>query len=264
MRCEKNDTGTPQQLKARDYFGARAERYRQSHGNAEALAQIVQLADLQGDEFMLDVGTGPGHLACAFAPHVCLVVASDLALGMLREVPILMQEKGVTNVWRVAVDAMAIPFQDESFDLVTSRLAAAHFPNHAPAIREMARVCRQGGKVLIVDSMGPEDPEAQAYIDTIERLRDSSHVCNYSHTQWLQVYESAGLEVLEVQVTRGRMRNMEAWMDRSDTPTDSRARIYSMLQAPPASVSRQIEMGRDEEGAWFFTTSQIRVLGRKR
>ena len=263
---QQDSSGGPGQLLARDYFGARAARYRQSHGNEEALALIVQMADLKGDEFMLDVGTGPGHLACAFAPHVRTVVASDLAMGMLREIPTLIQEKEMeaSNLWRVATDAMSIPFQNDSFDLITSRLAAAHFPNHAPAVMEMARVCKPGGKVLIADSMGPEDAESQVYIDDIERFRDSSHVCNHSHTEWHQAYENAGLEVLDVQVTRGRMRNIIFWMDRADTPPENRERIYSMLKNPPESVKRHVDLGQDEDGNWYFTTAQIRILGRKR
>ena len=88
-----------------DYFGTRAGRYRQSHGNEEALAQLARMAGLRGDEFVLDVGTGPGHLACALAPHARHVVASDLAMLMLREIPLVMQEKGVSNSirghWRI-------------------------------------------------------------------------------------------------------------------------------------------------------------------
>ena len=254
----------PRQLASIDYFGARAGRYRESHGNEEALAQLTRMAGLRGDELVLDVGTGPGHLACALAPHVRHVVASDLAMLMLREIPSVMQEKDVSNVWRIGVDAMAIPFQDDTFDLVTSRLAAAHFPDHAPAVLEMARVCKPGGKVLIADSMGPEDAEAQAYVDELERLRDSSHVCNHSYTEWNAAYEDAGLEVAEVFVTHGRMRSLEGWMDRADTPPENRERIYSLIKNPPESVSRQLDIGQNEEGNLYFSTSQIRIMGRKR
>ena len=264
MQHDQECRDVPVQLLARDYFGTRAARYRQSHGNAEALAQMIELAGVEGDEFMLDVGTGPGHVACTFAPHVRQVVASDLSLRMLHEVPIVMEEKGVTNIWRVAVDSMAIPFQDNSFDLVTSRLAVAHFPEQTPAVQEMARVCKRGGKVLIVDVMGPEDPEAQTYIDTIERLRDSSHVSNHSNSEWLQAYESAGLEVMKTLITQGRTRNLEAWMDRADTSPENRARVYAMLQNPPDAVKRHVDMGQDDEGTWYFSTAQLRILGCKR
>ena len=59
LQQDQEGAGTPSQLAAREYFGARAERYRQSagHGNAEVLAQIVQFADLQGDEFVFDIST---------------------------------------------------------------------------------------------------------------------------------------------------------------------------------------------------------------
>ena len=55
-----------------------------------------------------------------------------------------------------------------------------------------------------------------------------------------------------------------AWMDRADTPLENQERIYSMLKNPPESVKRNVDLGQDEDGNWYFTTAQIRILGRKR
>lgn len=254
----------PRQLASIDYFGKRAGRYRESHGDQKALAQLVRMADPQGGELVLDVGAGPGHLACAFAPHVRQAVASDVAMLMLREVPIVMRDRGVANLWRVAADAQALPFADERFDIVTSRLAAAHFPDHQGAVSEMARVCKTGGIVLVADSMGPEDAAAQAYVDQLEWLRDSSHGCNRSFTEWNAAYRAAGLEVEQVYITSGRMRSLENWMARADTPPDNQQRIHTLIENAPESLREHIDIGRDGEGNLFFSTSQIRILGRKR
>ena len=253
----------PRQLASIDYFGKRAGRYRESHGNLEALDQLVRMAAPRGDEVVLDVGAGPGHLACAFARHVRQVVASDVTMLMLRELPIVMRDRDVSDVWPVAADAQALPFVDEQFDIVTSRLAAAHFPDHPQAVREMARVCKTGGMVLVADSMGPEDPDARAYVDELEWLRDSSHGSNHSFTEWSDAYRAAGLEVKEVYVTSGRMSSMANWMDRADTPPENRERIYDLIENAPESLKRQVDIGRDGDGKLFFTTSQIRILGLK-
>ena len=254
----------PRQLASIDYFGKRAGRYRESHGDQKALAQLVRMADPQGDELVLDVGAGPGHLACAFAPHVRQAVASDVTLLMLREASVVMRDRGVPNLWRVAADAQALPFSDGRFDIVTSRLAAAHFPDHQGAVREMARVCKRGGIVLVADSMGPEDKAAQAYVDELEWLRDSSHGCNRSFTEWNAAYRAAGLVVEQVYVTCGRMRSLENWMARADTPPANRHRIYTLIENAPDSLREHIDIGRDGEGNLYFTTAQIRILGRKR
>ena len=257
-------SAAPRQLASIDYFGRRAGRYRESHGNIEALDELVRMAAPRGDEFVLDVGAGPGHLACAFARHVRQVVASDVTMLMLRELPIVMRGRDVSGVWPVAADAQALPFSDELFDMVTSRLAAAHFPDHPGAVREMARVCKTGGIVLVADSMGPEDPEAQAYVDELEWLRDSSHGSNHSFTEWNDAYRAAGLEVEKVYVTSGRMRSLENWMDRADTPPENRERIHHLIENAPESLKRHIDIGRDGDGNLFFSTAQIRILGRKR
>ena len=145
-----------------DAFGPRAELYRDSatHGNPEVLERIVEMVAPQGDELLLDVGTGPGHTAIAFAPHVKMAVASDPSIPMLQQVPLVATRKGVDNVVSVAVDAHAIPFSYGVFDLVTCRVAAHHFRDIGLAVREMARVCKVGGRVFVVDVCGSEDPWA--------------------------------------------------------------------------------------------------------
>ncbi|MBI4234028.1 MAG: methyltransferase domain-containing protein [Chloroflexi bacterium] len=256
------ESPAPPQGAAMDYFSVRAARYRQSagHANPEALRRLVELLAPAGDEVALDVGTGPGHTACAVAPHVRLVVATDLTLGMLREVPVLMAEHGVENVARAAADAGAMPFQEASFHLVTCRVAAHHFPDFQQGVREMARVCKHGGKVLVVDSCGPDNPEAQEYIDTIERLRDNSHVTNHTREEWVTAFQEAGLTITLVNVLQRRMGDLEGWMARSDTTAENRARIYHMLGHVPPPIQRYVDAGQTD-GKWSFATRQIQILG---
>ena len=77
-------------------------------------------------------------------------------------------------------------------------------------------------------------------------------------------YRAAGLEVEQVYVTSGRMRSLENWMARADTPPDNQRRIHSLIENAPESLKEHIDIGRDGEGNLFFSTSQIRILGRKR
>ena len=96
----------------------------------------------------------------------------------------LLRERGVANATFVAGDVATLPFADGSFDLVTCRLAAHHFADLGPAVREVQRVLRSGGSLLVVDILGHDDAELAEFITTVERRRDPSHVRAYRAVEW--------------------------------------------------------------------------------
>ena len=90
----------------------------------------------------LDIATGAGHTAAAFAPHVARVIASDLTEEMLQEAAKLAAAKGFANMETARADAEALPFEDARFDLVTCRIAAHHFPDVPTFVAEVWRVLK--------------------------------------------------------------------------------------------------------------------------
>ena len=120
-------------------FGAVAERYVTSaiYAHGSDLARMIELAQPRGDERLLDIATGGGHTALAFAPHVREVVATDLTPRMLEVAEAFIREQGAANVTFQVADAEALPFPDADFDIVTTRIAPHHFPNPQP-------VCARG------------------------------------------------------------------------------------------------------------------------
>lgn len=177
-----------QEIKQRvqEQFGATAQSYVTSPGHAHGddLARMLELASPRGPEHMLDIATGGGHTAPAFAPDVQSVVASDLTPAMLAAAEAFIRGRGAANVRFERADAEALPFADASFDLVTTRIAPHHFPNPARYVAEVARVLRPGGRFVLNDNMAPEDDELSAFIDRAEQWRDPSHVCNYRPSAW--------------------------------------------------------------------------------
>ena len=107
---------------------------------------------------MLDIATGGGHTALAFTGFTPTVVATDLTLPMLSAARKFIMNQGVAGVHFLAADAEALPFQDETFGVVTCRIAAHHFPELLVAIRQVARVLRRGGSFLVEDILGHDDP----------------------------------------------------------------------------------------------------------
>lgn len=240
-----------QEIKQRvqEQFGATAQSYVTSPGHAHGddLARMLELASPRGDEHMLDIATGGGHTALAFAPHVQSVVASDLTPEMLAAAEAFIRGRGVDNVRFERADAEALPFADASFDLVTTRIAPHHFPNPARYVAEVARVLRPGGRFVLNDNMAPEDEELSAFIDRAEQWRDPSHVCNYRPSAWRGWIEAASMRVQHVESLHTKRYDFADWAARMRMPAPEQAALEQWLIAAPARCRQffdvQVEAG---------------------
>jgi SAM-dependent methyltransferase len=214
---------------------------------------------------VLDVATGAGHVALAFAPHVARVVAYDMTPSMLQQTLASARERGLGNVEGVPGIAEELPFEDGTFDVYTVRLAPHHFADVEASVKEAARVLKPGGKYLVVDTASPEDPTLDAQVNEIEMLRDPSHVRNYRPSEWRRMAETAGLEVVSLTDSfcgAGRAMDFDDWVLRMRTPGDKVARLRELFaDASPALVELldiQIENGRIA-----FRLPQVNLLARK-
>jgi ubiquinone/menaquinone biosynthesis C-methylase UbiE len=159
-----------------DQFSRQAEGYSRVIGGAagaDRRAAFRALIGAQPDDLVLDVCCGPGTMALDLAPHVAHVTGLDLTPAMLEQARRAQAERGCANVDWVEGDVFGLPFEDGSFSLVTCGAAFHHMVDPRPALREMSRVCRSGGRIVVRD-VTPDAAKSAAY-DRMERLRDPSH-----------------------------------------------------------------------------------------
>jgi ubiquinone/menaquinone biosynthesis C-methylase UbiE len=217
-------------------FARAADHYVASAILAEGaeLARMLELAQLRGGERVLDVATGGGHTALAFAAHVGEVVASDLTPAMLAAARRHVAQRGAGNVRFEVADAEALPFQDGEFDLVTARFAPHHFPQPAAFLSESARVLRPGGRLIMFDNMAPEDPELDAFVNRLEAWRDPGHVRSHRCSEWQTMMTAAGFTVEAADPLVRKLYPYEDWTARQSMPSEDRDALERwLLEAPP-------------------------------
>ena len=259
---------TDHRRRVQDQFGAAAAGYVASRGHAEG-ADLAQLAAWAGEEGgpgrrALDVATGGGHTALALAPRYGLVVASDLTPRMLAEAAAAIRGRAAGNVAYAGAAAEQLPFRDAAFDLVTCRIAPHHFGDVARFVGEVARVLRPGGTFLLEDSLAPEDPALDDWLNRAEALRDPTHVRSLSARRWRDLLEGAGLTV-EAEAIFPKTHPFADWLARARVPDERRAALAAAFRdAPPAARARfAIIIGADG-GVASYTDEKILLKARKR
>ena len=245
--------------RARAIFGERADLYTTSaaHTDREVLGRLVEIADPKDDWRVLDIGTGTGHTALAFAPHVREVVGLDLTEEMLGEARKLAQERGIGNVAFRTADVHQLPNEFESsFDLVTCRRAAHHFSDIDRAMAEMARGLRSGGLLLIDDRSVPEDDWIDETMHRLDCLHDPSHVRQYRAGHWCALLERAGLSV-EVVEPYTKHRPVTSLTDR--VSPENVAEIHAILGGLSLEERSKLRLesvdGEDRSNHWYVMVS---------
>jgi SAM-dependent methyltransferase len=189
-----------------DVWSGRAASYVESdaHRDGEDLDAIVAWSE--GARTALDVATGGGHVARRLREAGLDVVTSDPAPGMSPD---------------VICAAESLPFADRSFDVVACRTAAHHFVDAGKALREMARV--SGDRVLVVDTVNMGDDVEEA-----EKLRDPSHMRNYTDAEWREMIVAAGLGIDDVRFFEHEM-DFGSWLARTGCEGADAERVTALL-----------------------------------
>ena len=229
--------------------------------DTERLERLVRAVAPRPTDRVLEVATGPGFVALAFAAHCQEVVGVDLTAAPLAIAEQRRRERGLDNVRFEVGDAEALGYADAAFEVAVCRFAFHHFADPAGVLREMARVCRAGGAVAIEDLIVSEREERAAYQNTIERLRDPSHTRAFSLGQLLALFTAAGLDVAMV-YTGTLQQQVERWLANAKTPPAQAAEVRRLIEDDAArDLPGMRPLG--EGGTLLLLQRTVTVIGRK-
>lgn len=239
----------------RAQWAAVAEHYGPGwcHAAGPDLAWLVEAAAARPDDQAVDLGAGAGHATLAIAPHVARVTAVDPTPEMLAVATRLASQRGVSNVSYVEARADSLPFLDASFDLAVSRFSIHHWPDPRAALREVARVLRPGGRVVLIDLVAPEDGLLDGFLNAVEVLRDPTHARSLRPSDWraaLSGAELAGDIVREWHFCQAT----EAWLARAAAAPWRAEAAHRLLREAPAAARAAFEIAADGSG---FTVAAV-------
>ena len=247
-------------------FGAVAERYVTSaiHAHGSDLARMIELARPRGDERLLDIATGGGHTALAFAPYVREVLATDLTPRMIEVAEAFIREQGAANVTFQVADAEALPFPDADFEIVTTRIAPHHFPNPRQYVREVARVLRPGGLFVLDDNMAPDDQELDLFMNRFEQWRDPGHVRNHRISEWREWMRDAGLQVEHVEPLQIKRYEFANWTEQMRMPAAERDTLEAWLIAASPRCAEFFQITVEDGHVQSLTGRYGMIVARKK
>jgi ubiquinone/menaquinone biosynthesis C-methylase UbiE len=214
-------------------FGSTAKNYLTSavHSQGTDLQRLTDLVKRLRPNRTLDLGCGGGHASYAAAAagvgHVVAYDLSDEMLGVVRGEAV---ERGLNNLAIQQGSVDSLPFADASFELVVSRYSAHHWLRIEASIREAARVLAPEGTLVVIDAVAPETPLYDTALQTIELLRDASHVRDYRVSEWRAMLAAAGFAVDNSNAWKLPL-DFDAWIKRIGTPAARVAALRVTMQA---------------------------------
>ena len=240
-------------------YGPRANDYVSSptHSSGEDLDQLEAMLRGHGGARVLDLGCGGGHVSYRAAPHVGMVIACDVTPDMLRAVERTASERGLSNIAVRQGPAEALPFEPASFDFVLCRFSAHHWQDLEAGLREARRVLRPTGRAMFIDTVAPADPLLDSHLQTVELLRDGSHVRNYSVAEWVGALSRARLAVTGL-VCRRLPLDFASWTARTRTSGLHAEAIRSVQEQAPQAVRDYFALGAD--GSFTLDSMTVTAL----
>jgi ubiquinone/menaquinone biosynthesis C-methylase UbiE len=238
-------------------FGSTASAYLTSsvHASGADLARLVELARVLRASRALDVGCGAGHASFALArAGVGKIIAYDLSVQMLDVVATEARARSHAQIETSAGPAEELPFADASVDLVVTRYSAHHWLDVRRALREVARVLRPGGTLVVIDVLASENPLMDTVLQTVEILRDESHVRDYRESEWRALFKAAHFS--EPTANRWKLpMEFNSWVARIGTAPPRIDALKTVMNALPSEAREYFAMTQDFsfsiDAGWF-------------
>lgn len=247
---------------SQDAFDPRAAAYVTSpvHAQGPDLDRLEAIVRERGPAHVIDLGCGSGHAALRMgAAGANAIAAVDVSPRMLQTVSEQASAQGLKSITTHQADAAALPFDDASFDLLVTRFSAHHWHDFAGGLREARRVLRDDGMAVFIDVIAAEDAQSDTYLQTLETLRDPSHVRDYRLSEWMLALGEAGFAPCALS-RRPLHMQFDRWVARSNTPESHIQAIRSLQRGMEPALAKVFDLRAD--GSFGFEAITLEATPR--
>ncbi len=240
-------------------FGPNADKYVASavHASGADLDALARLASAAAPSRALDLGTGGGHVAYVLARHARKATAVDISSQMLAAVAAQARERGLENIETVAASAEDLPFDAATFDFLASRFSAHHWRDLSAGLRQARRVLRAGAPAVFIDIVSPGAALLDTHLQSVELLRDPSHVRDHSLAEWMAALTAAGFSAQTFRTWRLRM-DFAAWTERIATPAPLAEAIRILQQKADAGTRAHFAI--EDDGSFWLDAAMFEAF----
>ena len=243
-------------------FKKQAEKFASYHmSKAEYTDYLIQRIGAEGNEHALEVAAGTCICGRALAPFVKDIICLDLTEEMLAQGRKLAEESRIENIYFETGNAEELPYEAETFDLVITRLSLHHFVNPEKPFREMQRVLKKGGKLIVWD-MEATGESLRATDDKIEKMRDPSHTRILSREEFEKLFQKDF--TLECEESTLIPVKLKSWMELTDTPEEIQEKIVELMKNDMSGGSKTGFSPYIEESQIMFHHRWLLLIGRKK
>jgi len=144
---------------------------------------------------MLDLACGPAMLLASLAPAMRLSIGVDLTPKMIQMARAKVRAASQATTRFVESRAERLPFATAAFDCVVTRLSIHHFLDPLLVLREVRRILKADGLLVIGDLISSDDPTEARLHNALEQLRDPSHIRMLPERELLDAVTAAGFRV---------------------------------------------------------------------
>lgn len=210
---------------------------------------------------VLEAAAGTCVCGRAIAPFANQVVCVDATPAMLAIGEAEAKKQGLQNIQFVNGYVESLPFEDESFDIVMTRLAFHHFTEMEKTFMQMSRVLKKGGKLVIMDMEAAQEG-LRDIEDRIETMRDFSHVKNRSSEEFLTLYQNHQFKITKQESTKIPV-SLSAWMALTQTPEETQKEIVKLLTADLEKGTSTGFYPYLKDGQIYFDQRWLLMIGEK-
>ncbi len=215
---------------------------------------VVAFSGIEEGDIVVEVGAGTGNFLALFQDRASRLIAVDLTEGMLREARRLFP-----HIIPVMADGAQLPLASRSVDLVSSAQTFHHVWEPLALLKEMRRVVRPSGRVLVVDQVATERYEEAVMMNRLEIIRDPSHAASRPPSAMRTVIRAVGLEIVDEKISVST-ETTSRWMYPGEFLQDRFDAVERFIEEHGSETGMDF---RRQEGDWSFTRRRMMLLAQR-